>query len=120
MPKYIAVAKQAGEGCDYTIACGQKAVVFEAADIQEATDIAFKKFHIDQDALNDWYIDGDGEGMLESWKLYEISDTPVHDLLKIMYNLQKLLHAEQLRKEQTKQEREERALLEQLKAKYDV
>ena len=34
--KFVILMKQEGEGCDYTIACGQKYCFIEAADMEEA------------------------------------------------------------------------------------
>ena len=34
--KYYAHLKQASEGCDYTIGCGQKLITFEASDDSDA------------------------------------------------------------------------------------
>ena len=36
MPKYMAIYKQKGEGCDYTIGCGTRAEEFDAVDLTAA------------------------------------------------------------------------------------
>ena len=62
--KYFAYLTQAGEGCDYTIACGKKMVALEAQSMPQAEEEMEFLMRLE-------YYD---ETALESAKILEVSD----------------------------------------------
>ena len=104
MKTYKAYLKQQGEGCDYTIGCGQTLISIEADDMESAK---FKLFNIIQENYTD-------DNELKRAELYEVSDTLTIDL-KNFYNLIKDKQYTSIKQEEERIEREE---LKRLKEKY--
>ena len=71
---YFLVIKQTGEGCDYTIACGQKYTALRASTIEEAIEEAKSDYYCDE------YMDGECEA--EQMLILEVNE--IHDLKAIM------------------------------------
>lgn len=77
MAKWLGVMIQAGEGCDYTIGCGYRVVEVEADSEKDArvklSKALYLDSYIDRDSGEDpsYYIDG--EGALESVKIYKVA-----------------------------------------------
>ena len=103
--KYKAYLKQSGEGCDYTIACGQKVIDLKSNGLVGAQNELFK-------IIKEEYI---GESLLEYCEIYEINQTSVIDL-NVWYAS---FRVEDMEKEQRKIEESELKELERLKKKYE-
>jgi hypothetical protein len=72
--KYIAILRQDGEGCDYTIGCGVNTIQFEAENALEAGKklklIVFENYNYDERKLKSLYyyqIDGTYEADIKKW-----------------------------------------------------
>ena len=77
MKKYLAVLKQWGEGCDYTIGCGNTTSIVSGENFKDAFNNLAKDWGWIADDPKDYYFstyDDDGEMELESVALYEIAD----------------------------------------------
>ena len=104
MKKFIAYVKQYGEGCDYTIGCGQTLWELDAESLEQA------RVELEKEAS-----DYNDENALKSITLYEVShseDMPV----------QEWENREKLRVEEAKKRAEEtaeRIEFERLKKKFD-
>ncbi len=66
--KYGLVFKQQGDGCDHTIACGTRFEMFDAANDDEAWELARKRMHKDDGS---WLRDG--ETIIESLTLVRVA-----------------------------------------------
>ena len=95
---YKAYLKQHGEGCDYTIGCGQLTVTIEARDSDEA-----KKKLIE--LVKEEYT---GEYALDTCELYECSNVFVIDTHKIYGKI-----------EQDRKDEEAERVLQQEKAEFE-
>ena len=81
MKKYKVYLKQDGEGCDYTIGCGQTVITIEAENIKKAT-IQLKEIIADEYNHD--------EARLEKVELYEISNIGVFDIQHFYEDLKKM------------------------------
>lgn len=98
--------KQEGEGCDYTIACGETVIELKATTLWEA----IKEF---QDiAERDYYSQ---DRRLKEAKIYDISRTEAIN----MPALYSLIDDIRDRREKQKDRDKKRALYEQLKQEFD-
>ena len=103
--KYKAFIRQAGEGCDYTIACGKTVIDLEANSIPEAMVKLYQA--VKEDYSND-------ERRLESAEIFEVNRIENIDMKEIYRQID---DAERLG--QAKEEEEtERKEFERLKAKF--
>ncbi|MBD3261698.1 MAG: hypothetical protein GF334_08485 [Candidatus Altiarchaeales archaeon] len=103
--KYIALFKQAGEGCDYTIACGWKWSWLKAENLFSAIDES-------KEIIREL---GDGEDILQEMTVLEFSNSIDIDIDDV---LQKARNEETLKKEAAEEEAE-RAEFARLKEKYE-
>lgn len=111
--KFVAIFKQHGEGCDYTIGCGMRYEIFEAASRQDATEKLYKKI-VDGETYSSetcWPYSGDTE--LSYLVLAELPDyLPIDDWnAEIDSRIQE--QRDRFKKEDEIKE------LERLKAKYE-
>ena len=99
MKNYKVYLKQAGEGCDYTIGCGQIVITIEAESMKDAT-IQLKEIIADE------Y--NDDETKLEKVKLYEISKVGKFDIGHFYEELERMeeLANNSLKEEEDKREHE--------------
>ena len=104
MKTFKAYLKQQGEGCDYTIGCGQTVLTILADDMGSAK---FKLF----DIISENYS---SERELSTAELYEVSDI-LEINLENYYNLIKDKHYNSIKQEEERLEIEE---LKRLRAKY--
>jgi NifU-like protein involved in Fe-S cluster formation len=104
---YKAFIKQKGQGCDYTIACGETIINIKTSNLEEA-----KKIIANQIKEN---YTKDHEQELEVCELYEINQTIDIDLEKLYSDIER----EKLEVEKNKQDLEERRIYEQLKRKFE-
>ncbi len=81
MKKYKVYLKQAGEGCDYTIGCGQKLITIEAENIEKATDKLAKIIQ------EDYSCD---ETKLEKVEMYEVGVFGVLDIANFYKQLEEM------------------------------
>jgi endonuclease III-like uncharacterized protein len=103
--KYIAILRQDGEGCDYTIGCGINTIEFEANDALEA---GLKLKEIVRENYNN------SEKKLKSAVYYEIKAGYTCDLPK-WYSA---FETENLKRVMEEQTRKELLELERLQQKY--
>lgn len=96
--KYKAYLKQHGEGCDYTIGCGQEMVTIEAKDSVEAKE---KLIQLIKEQYN-------GERSLETCELYECSNVFEIDTDEIYNEM-----------EQDRKNEEAERILQQEKAEFE-
>lgn len=114
MPKYIAVLKQAGEGCGYTIGCGLS--VEELGEHPNAVD-AFTGYVGRDDGFASFYerhLKDRAEWRLQSFTIYEVAAVSSVDLAALKTG------EEQRRADAAKQKADakERAEYERLAKKY--
>ena len=105
MKNYKVYLKQAGEGCDYTIGCGQIVITIEAENIKDAT-IQLKEIIADE--YNSM------ETKLEKVEIYEISQVGKFDINHFYEQLERM---EELANNSSKEEAE-KLEYERLKAKF--
>lgn len=72
--KFIAILRQEGEGCDYTIGCGVNTIQFEAENALEAGKklklIVFENYNHDEaklKSLHYYQVDGTYEADIKRW-----------------------------------------------------
>lgn len=72
--KFIAILRQEGEGCDYTIGCGINTIQFEAENALEAGKklklIVFENYNHDEaklKSLHYYQVDGTYEADIKRW-----------------------------------------------------
>jgi L-fucose isomerase-like protein len=107
MKSYIAVLKEWGEGCDYTIGCGVETIRFGAENMEEAID------YIRNYEVIEYY----GSDRIESCDIIEIADEV--DFAAI-YNKEESAREEEELKEQEALEREsQRKQYESLKEEFE-
>ncbi len=78
MAKFVAYIKQAGDGCDYTIACGYKLVHLKSDNYDDAM-LEIRKL-LGEDGQEDAYT---GDIALESVRLIEVANSWKVDVAKI-------------------------------------
>lgn len=104
MKKYIAHLSQ-GQGCDYTIGCGQVVIDIEANSFEEAQQ------KLEQEICENY---SHMETMLAYAKLYEVSN-----MLKInVPEIYDRLEADREKERKEEKEKKEREEFERLKAKF--
>jgi hypothetical protein len=103
--KYKAYLKQKGEGCDYTIGCGQTVINLKTNNLPDAIS------ELENEIIENYSFD---ETKLQSCELYEINSITIVDVDSI-YNKEKLLYMKELEEEKL---RAERAEFERLKKKF--
>jgi len=103
--KYIAYIKQEGEGCDYTIACGETVIEIIADTLDNAWDKLLEQ-------IEENYS---GERSLESCVLYEVSNTEYMNLDKVY----KHIEAKELQALYKKELEAEHKEYERLKNKFE-
>lgn len=117
--KFIVDIKQHGEGCDYTIGCGQKTFIIYAEDLLQANKRFIEMFYPDFESNDvDWTDDYGGytdEMNLENAIIYEVVDELKIDMPSIYKNIEKI----RLSEAQKMIEDRERAEFERLKQKYE-
>jgi len=102
---YKAYLKQSGEGCDYTIGCGQTVISLKATSTEEAVEELYRE-------IEENYT---GESELESCELYFIDKVVVYDNDQLYGRSREA--KDKARRELV--EEFERLEFERLKAKYD-
>lgn len=110
MKKFILDLDGVGEGCDYTIGCNNSRHIIAAETMEAAEQEAIKLLG------EDWYGDlhGIGDYKIAEAVLYEVADEKRIDLDE----LRTAAAEEDQAEAEKKKEAEERAKLEELKAKY--
>ncbi len=114
MKTFVCVMRQEGVGCDYTIACGEKFLIFEAETIEAAQQAIIKTFgkeYFSGKADPSYYI-----GTLRTWKLFEVS-SQVNMLAKLMLCAEEYKQAQRVEKKR-KDEAAGRAKYEELKKRF--
>ena len=120
--KYLVYAIQPAEGCDYTIGCGQKAILLEAESLSHAAERFITMMGPDFDSDDvDWTDDYGGyydERELKHVTIYELGEHPVElklDTKPIYENFEQIAA---LQKRLAKEEEEKKLYL-KLKQKYE-
>ena len=109
--KFLLVAKQNGEGCDYTIGCGKQFKFIEAPNEQEAIR---QVIEIEDECSPHVY----GKRTDEFTEIYLVRCDHVIDILPILEKAQAEFDNKIEDKERAETEAEERAQLEKLQKKY--
>lgn len=95
--KYVAIFVQSGQGCDYTIACGQKSIIFDAI----ADDVAHE-YAINQ--IRENY--GPGDYQLELVYLFRVGEQINIDLKSLYGDMKAERDAEEAERKLRKAEQE--------------
>lgn len=109
MKQYIAIWKQDGEGCDYTIGCGVR-----IDDLGSHEDMAAATNAVVKDLSYDYHLAPRAEGRLKSVTIHEVVATHNVDLEAIR-KVEEQRRAEALK---TATEAKERAELDRLRRKF--
>lgn len=77
--KFIALLKQSGEGCDYTIGCGRTWIDFESQDRQQALEYLKSKIigKSDQGYTSGWDGEFWGDSRLSEVTLIEVGEVVI-------------------------------------------
>lgn len=107
MAQFFLYMKQKGEGCDYTIGCGETIQEIDGETHKQALKNVYEFFEEEQQ-----YIDPESDSSLEECYLFELKKTIDLD------ELQEKFTEEQEKEEEDNQEECERKEYERLKKKY--
>lgn len=113
--KFIVIFKQKSEGCDYSIGCGVRCVFFEAETKEKAVEEI-----LDPESNKDHgmvYFGGAATGELESIRLIEIKNE--YDLIPMAFEQLRADKEAESKRQAQETEDKGKAMLEQLKAKYE-
>lgn len=109
--KFLVIAMQAGRGCDYTIGCGTKCEWIEAASIEEAEALLL----LPSGKWQERRYEVEGEREIE--RLLVLPEPDVHEVNIAAW--QERFKKERAATEHAEREAAQRALYEELKAKFD-
>lgn len=107
MPKYVALMRGTGEGCDWTIACNKDYLIFEADNRDKAEEKCFSVYES--------HGGKKGDPAICEIMLFEVTGEKAVDL--ISYN--RKIEEEENNKKQREKEEYEREQYERLKKKFE-
>lgn len=114
MMKYFAYFKQQGDGCDYTIGCGQRLIELNGETYADAWNDFYKRFLDDYDPYFGNFWEEGNENYMKSVVIYGISEIIPFDFESYGHSMANKKKIER----DTKQERLDREEYERLKRKF--